>query len=55
MLRYPHSSQAVPVGIAGINNLGSYVRDTFDTIVRGMAPISAGSVKGDATDRKDDD
>lgn len=32
MLRYPHSSRAVPVGIAGINNLCGYVRDTFDAI-----------------------
>lgn len=55
MPRYPHSSQAVQVGMAGINNLGGYVRDTFDAIVRGMVPISAGSVKGDATDRKYDD
>lgn len=32
MLRYPHSSQAVQVGIAGINNLGGQVRDTLDAI-----------------------
>lgn len=32
MPRYPHSSQAVQVGMAGINNLGGYVRDTFDAI-----------------------
>lgn len=32
MLRYPHSSRAVPVGMAGINNLGGYVGDTFDAI-----------------------
>lgn len=55
MLRYPHSSRAVPVGMAGINSQGGYVRDTPDAIAWGMAPISAGSVKGDTTDREYDD
>lgn len=41
--RYPHSSRVVLVYMAGDNNLGGYVWDNLEAMMRGMASAPAGS------------